>query len=705
LSWPPLFFFLAAFGLGAFSFWMVRRSGFPAAAGLRRLLILLRSAAYLLILLVLFQAVMRFSGQNREKAVIAVLLDASASMETADDGVSRTRELEILLNSKPFRKFGNRYKLHWFLFSDTLRRLAAKPDTMASGGNSTDLSLALEKTGLDGPDAILVLSDGIFNTGKNPVRQAREAGLPVFTLALGSPSVKPDLILAGVQTNEMVYAGNRTPVRITLRGQGFGGRTADVLLKSEGRILDRASAVIPEDGMDTQVTLHYSFEAPGFRKLTASVQPLQGERSGLNNHGEILVRVLKSRIKVLLLADAPSPDLAFVKRALSSDSTVDVTARTFKNGAEFYEGRFPDVAELDRTDEFWLLDVPGRAFPENAWQGVTAAVLKGGKSVLWITGKDMPRDRIQSLDHYLPVDFGTAGPERPVVPSITEAGRRHPFLQTGGLERLVLPPVYSIWPGCRVRPGSQVLMEAFPEKPDPENTGSRPLLIARNAGAGRSAVFALRGLYRWQLMLAGRERGQEAFRTWMGNAVRWLGARDGTKAVRLQAAKPIVRAGEENVISVQAYDESLRPVEGADVRIRFLEPEGQNALRLAEGGNGLYSAVMRPFQQGRYRVEAEAVWNGGVLGKDTTEFAVSAFQPEFLDTRARPDVLGAIADETGGRSGPPDSLEAVLDSMRFPEKTVTSIRQWDFAFRPFMLAAILLLLSTEWFIRRRKGML
>jgi hypothetical protein len=707
-SWPPLFFIPAVMALAAFSFWMYHRSRSPASRGWRLLLTVLRSAAFFLILIVLFQTVIRFSMQIQKKAEIAVLLDDSASMKTVDAGSSRKRELEILLDSKPFREFQNRFTLRWFLFSDTLCSLAEKPDTVASNGNATNLSRALEQVSLVRPDAVLVMSDGIFNTGKNPVHSAKANGLSLFCLALGNASEKTDAAVSNVQTNELAYAGNSTPVRISLRGPGFGGRTADVLLRSEKQNMDRARVVIPEDGMEASVTLHYRFDAPGFHKLTVSVQPFRGEASTVNNTRETMVRVLQNKMKVLLLADAPSPDLAFVKRALSSDSTVDAVVRTFRNGSEFYEGRFPDAGELDRTDAFWLLDVPGRYFPENAWQNVAAAILKGEKSVFWILGKDMPRERMQSLDPFLPVQFGASAPERSMVPSITDEGRSHPFLQMSGqagLDRLELPPIFSIWMSSRVRPGAKVLIEASPEKPDNENTVKQPLLIVQNTGGRKSAAILGRGIFRWQLMLSGRDKSADVFKTWMGNAVRWLGAREGARTVRLHAARTIVRAGEENVLSVQVYNESLEPVEGAEVKVRFLEPEGENEQRLAEEGNGVYGAVFRPLQSGRYRAEAQAVWKGRLLGKDTTEFAVSPFQPEFLDTRARPDALAVLADETGGRSGPPDSLEAVLNSIRFPEKTVTLKREWNFAFRPFMLAAILILLSAEWFIRRRKGML
>ncbi len=683
----------------------MRRSQSPVSRRWRRLLASLRSAVLILILLMLFQTVLRFSRPVQKKAEIAVLLDASSSMKIPDDGLSRKKMLETLLDSKPLHDFEKRVTLRWYLFSDTLHPLHGKPDTIASNGTATNLSFALEKIDLVRPDAVLVASDGIFNTGKNPNRQAVIAGRPVFCLALGSGAEKADLMVSGLQTNELVYEGNWAPVRISLRGPGFGGRKIEVLLKSEERNLGRAEVVLPEDGMEASAVLNTRFDGPGFHRLTASVPGLRGETSAANNAREIMVRVLKNKTRVLLLADAPSPDLAFVKRALLSDTTLDVLARTFKGGSEFFEGRFLDARELDRIDVFWLLDVPGSSFPEFAWQITETAILKGTKPVLWMIGKELPPERAQRLGAFLPVQLGVPEPERTVVPSVTHEGRSHPFLETGRIFDLELPPVFSIWNRTRVHPDGKVLIEAFPEKPDAGNAAGRPLIVIRNAGGRKSAAILARGIFRWQLMLSARGSGSGAFVRWTGNAVRWLGVPEGSRAVRLRAERSTIRSGEEIVLSVQAYNESLEPVEEADVRVRFLEPEGQNALQAVEEENGLYRTVLRPIQPGRYRAEAEAVWRGRLLGKDTTEFAVSPFEPEFMDTRARPEALSALAGETGGRSGPPDSLETLLNSIRFAEKTITVKREWDFSFNPFVLVAILVLLCSEWFIRRRKGML
>jgi hypothetical protein len=127
-------------------------------------------------------------------------------------------------------------------------------------------------------------------------------------------------------------------------------------------------------------------------------------------------------------------------------------------------------------------------------------------------------------------------------------------------------------------------------------------------------------------------------------------------------------------------------------------------MLLRELGNGLYQTALRPFERGIYRATAEVLFNDRTLGRDTTEFSVSMFNPEFIDTRARPELLEALAVATGGKSGPPDSLSAVLMAIHFPSQTVVSNREIEFFWLPLVMMTVLLLLFLEWFIRKRKGM-
>ena len=697
-NWPSWLLFLAmlaCFALAAWTYWNSPHVSRPWRNGL----IVLRTGTFFLLLLFLFQPTFRLSFPGQKKPVIAVLLDASASMQAMDKGTARNRIQESLIVSKAFKLFERRYALRWFLFSTNLLPLKGKPMSVPDSGKATDLAKVLEETAGMRPDAALIFSDGVFNAGKHPVHAAETIGFPIFGLAIGDSVEKADVIVSGVQTNPLAYAGSPTPVRVTMRGPGFGGRPIEVKLESGGTVLDRTTINMAEDGMETSAVLRFRFDKPGLHTLNVSTNSLAGEAAFGNNTKTLAVDVLRSKMKVFLLADAPSPDLAFLKRILLADSMVEAKVRTLKSGLDFFEGVFPSDRDLRETDEIWLLDVPSRRFPESLWSKITSSILRDGKSFFLIAGANLDAARLQPIERFLPVRFNNPASERLVEAAITKEGLVHPLLQLenpDGLDKLDLPPVFSRWNQAQIVPPGRTLIEAVLD-----GESRQPLLTIRSADGPKSAVVLARGLFRWELMMLGKG----VFRTWISNAVRWLGARKEDRLVRMEVQRTVVQAGEENEFLVQVYDESLKPVEGANVAIRFLTPPDQPETELLDEGGGFYRAAFRPLREGRYRVEAEARSNGFIFGKDTAEFAVIPLNPEWLDTRARPEVLALMAEKTGGTSGSPEHLDSVLQSIRIPGKAVVQKREWEIAFRPMALGLVLFLLASEWFIRRRKGLM
>ena len=175
--------------------------------------------------------------------------------------------------------------------------------------------------------------------------------------------------------------------------------------------------------------------------------------------------------------------------------------------------------------------------------------------------------------------------------------------------------------------------------------------------------------------------------------------------MRLSTNKTIYRAGEEVHVSAQIYDETHRPVSDALVTARIASGSNQSVHQLTDVGQGRYRKTVRLFESGAYRIDADAVVQGHTMGRDTVELSISRFNAEFLDTRANPELMDDLARISGGRSGTPDSLSSILESMDFPPQTIRSTMEIELTHIPLMMIIIVIFLAAEWLIRKRKGML
>ncbi len=187
----------------------------------------LRSLALAILLFALFEPV--FTGFKSSVIVpkIAILFDNSVSMGITDAGGSRTAiyksaieksKISQLSNEDAvFKKFGELTKdIKEFQF-----------DSLSIRENFTDMSSALRSLFTQKSDenirAVVMFTDGAFNSGQNPVYAAEELSLPVFTVGIGDTTEPRDISVQSVIVNEIAYIDNPVPINANIKVIGYKG--------------------------------------------------------------------------------------------------------------------------------------------------------------------------------------------------------------------------------------------------------------------------------------------------------------------------------------------------------------------------------------------------------------------------------------------------------------------------------------------------
>lgn len=710
-SW--LLLILTLIGAGILSWYVYRRTVPPVASRVKVLLVCLRTGALALVVLMLFEPIFSLTRNRKERPVVGVLIDNSASMGLTDQKVDRRAELVRVLRSDVFEQPGD-FDFEFRPFSTALApALISRTDSLSLDGDGTDLYSALstlkEELGERYFAATVVLTDGGDNLGQNPARLAPELGVPIFPIAIGDQSEQTDVLISDYVSNEVTYAGTQIPIDVYLKSAGFKDKKVPVSVTLDGKVLDSQTVTLSGNSFDQKVRLEVTPEDAGMFKYELSVPHLEGELTSLNNRKSFYVKVLKSKQKVLLVAGGPSPDYRFLKAALDKDENLSVTPAIEKQNGTFYYP-FPEATELNEFDCIILLDFPRRSSDRSTLEKLKE-VLARGKSLLYIGGKQVDFQKLLILNDFLPFEQvpGTT-PEKPVYLQLMPQGQNHPLMRLSENELdnrekwRELPPVFTNVAATNLKSGSQTL--ATTDVSRSASFRARPSLIsALRTGNRKTAAILAYGLWRWDFLLWGTGRSNASYTSFLKNTIRWLTSNEDSKLVRIAASKEIYRSGEAVKFSGQVYYEDYEPVDGADVVVQITGSGAPQELTLSGIGQGRYEGVLQVLTGGDYEFRGTAHQEGRVLGRDAGKFSVEQFNLEFQNTRMNEELLQKLARESGGTYFDTSNFEQLRDKLQFENQYVVLKSEWEIWNRWVTLAVCIFLLSAEWFIRKRKGML
>ena len=509
-----------------------------------------------------------------------------------------------------------------------------------------------------------------------------------------------------VTTNEIAYVENELPVQIGLRAEGFSGEQVVVSLLRNGEVLGSASVRLPEGTAEVPVDLSYTPTEEGLQQLNVTVTQLSGEVTYRNNSESFTVRVLENKQRILLLGAAPSPDLATVRQLLQQDGHTEIVSYVQKGPGAFYEGPLP--ASLDDFDLMVLVGFPGRAAPPAALRRV-AQTAKAGTPLLFLLTRQTDLTAVRNnLANTFP-----AVPQRN-RPGFDEAlfvatprGEQHPILEIpqrpasfGGL-----PPLLYNQSRWRPSPDARVLATI-----DMRGIAlDDPLLVIRRRAGSRSAALLGSGTWRWKNLPDDLDAYANFWPALFSNLIQWLTTPEDDRRVRVVPVQDVFGGGEAIQFTGQVYDESLNPVGDASVTLEVTAPDStQFPYTMEPVGNGRYVLDIGNFPEGTYSYQAAGERNDIVMGTDNGSFTVGALTLEFKETRANAALMRQIAQRSGGSFFTPEelpTLPAVLSaSGTFSPVRFEEAREQELWHLPAFFLLVVLLLTTEWVLRKRSGM-
>ena len=708
-------------------------------------LLLLRSASALLALFLVLEPAIELMQTARVRNRLAVLLDTSRSMAfpVEPGGPSRAEAAAALLARSRDRlaRLSDRVDLEWYGFGGEIApldpgELARGP--MASRAGRTDLMNAIESaaagTGSSRKLAgVLLVSDGADNAeladGLAPAARARlEAlGVPVNTVAAGKGAPR-DLAVERVAVDDFAFVRNTVTAEVTLRARGFSDEEVKLVLRREGTVVATATVKL-EPGRDRYtVPLAFAPDATGTFVFTVATPVFPGEAVIENNARSFVLRVIRDRVRVLLVAGRPSWDVRFLRTALKQDPNVDLVSFYILRSSADDAGPQQDLSlipfpvreifgeQLRTFDAVFFVNfayAPYRGFGiEQFLPGLRDYVRNGG--ALAMLGGELSfgdgRYGETAVADVLPVELLDGLPMRDgeAHPRLTPEGRRHPLVRLAASDAAneaawaALPPITAV---NLTRPlaagtGASVLLEA----PEASVAGQpAPVVAVREVGHGRTLAVATDASWRWGFQAAESGAGNRAYLRFWNAALRWLVRDPALSPLQVEPDSPTVEPGAPVGLTITVRGPDFGPQAGRRVTAELVSEDGKTVARgeVAAGEDGTARVELVPPGPGAYKVVARSE-DGTDLA--TAAVAVRGAGPEDADAAPRPELLAAVAQATHGATsvlpggGLPDLKLADPEVVEIGRRK--SLPIWD---RGVWLVALAAALTAEWLLRRRWG--
>jgi len=490
-------------------------------------------------------------------------------------------------------------------------------------------------------------------------------------------------------------------------------------------------------------------------------EPLPAAREELterNNARRIVVNPGAGPYRVLYVAGRPNWEYKFLRRSLAKDAEMDLAAlvRIAKREPKFeWRGREGESSnplfrgfQRDLPEDIYRYDEPvfirlnvasdeelRDGFPkteEALFPHFRAIVLdnveaefftleqqellenfvsRRGGTILMLGGQESfhaggwantPVARL--LPVYLEGHQGD--PVREATYNLTREGWLEPWLrhrgsdEEEGLRLALMPPFYVVNPIRAIKPGAALLATVT----DPDGA-VHPALVTQRYGEGRSAALAVGDIWRWGMR--GAEQREEMEKFWR-QLLRWsvvdVPERVSLDSMPLESGGlPLTR------FTARVLDERFDPQDDATVFFNLAETDG-TSVRLAGEPSledpGLFTIDYLATGEAGLRVEATAQdAEGEIFGRAETALAFNPEAEEFARFGPRPDLLGRLAEATGGRLLTLDrlgELPGLLQEQESPVPEITTRPLWH---APWLFLLALGCFLGEWTIRRRHGIL
>jgi len=400
---------------------------------------------------------------------------------------------------------------------------------------------------VDKPQALVLATDGLFNSGESYEFTRTNQDYPIFSLVLADTITKNDFWIANLRSNQQVPLNSRFEVEFDIQRTSIDPKTVMLEVSLDGKMVLNQSVTFPKGEKRIKFSHKFLADQTGIRKYEVKLISTDEESNINNNKALFVVEVVETQEKFLFLYGAPHPDVAIIRRAISQVDGYSVDIMEVQN----FNGDFSSYKAIimsglpngDFSSDRHVVE----AIRQNRsiWFLVTSQTNLTMLSQLNPSWKFIGQRKIDAA-YFVPNSQFEYFQISPLWESITE----------------IMPPLSVPFGKWTVTNPSEIIFTQKVGRVTTEN----PLMVISNFGVRKAALLVGEGLWRWNIHMRRNLNSATALEDLILQVIRYLSTKPFDQPFYL-TVEPVWSVNESPVVKGFVFNQTNELINNKPVEV------------------------------------------------------------------------------------------------------------------------------------------
>lgn len=650
----------------------------------------LRTLAIILSLLLLLSPLFQWFVTEVKKPVVVIAVDNSQSVSISNLFPQQKIEIEAFISDIK-KKYSEYFNLQFYSFGSNVQPL----DSLMFNDNRTNISAIIQHVQneyeFENLGALILISDGNYNTGQNPLYLNQALPFPIYTVPLGDTTTQADVYIEKLLYNPHQFLGNNIRIQANIKANLLSGKKTQVKLYRNNDLIDKIPLNITSNQFYSTVSFTIFEEKTGIYKYTIAIDSTANEFLYQNNEKTAVIHISDQKQNIAIVSSFPHPDVGVLLSSLETNPSFNV----------YISQPEKIIDSLHKLHAIILYQIPNLKTNSSL---LLKSISEKQIPTLFILGTQSDFNSFNQLFYSQVIIQPKASQFEYAYMNLNLPDNL--FNLSNDLKETfeLFPPLYAPFGTYKLPENSEII--AYQRIKQIETT--IPLVaFSEWQQNNKCGIIFGEGIFRWRMSEYFHKQQHTYLNTFLNKMMLYLLSKQKRERFIVRH-KTIYNDGEVITLDAELYNKIYEPISDANIVLQ-LESKSKDIYQFTfEKNQPFYSLNIRSLPEGEYKWKAIAQLQNEKLVKQGV-LVVKENNLELQEYHANINLLKQLAIRTNGKFVQLDSLNILPELLtNNPNIVSTSYSTEKFLALidiHLVLILIVILISIEWFLRKFFGSL